>query len=292
MESAAALPELASVYWRRGVDPGTLVRDGRLWAASTTAQVVPFLAFAAFLAVAAPITAPLGLVLVAHAWIVPALYAARGANVVRPKRSAAGPGSQERALGMLADLLDRDAFALFTETGLVLEPGALGTWLVAEAGALLIPPTGGRVHCYCVSVRDSELPAADRIAHLLLALRCDEAGFATVANRAFVGAPWRVRRRMPVAMRPALVAAVRRARDASRAGAVVGSRSAAEQQTRREQRAEGQLQHAGLGQRLVERRAVGMGAHEPDERHGEAEGQPRQQHPGRHRAEQPGDRRE
>ena len=100
--------------------------------------------------------------LVAHAWIVPALYAARGANVVRPKRGAAEGEPQQRALGMLADLLDRDAFTLFTETGLVLEPGMFGTWLVAEAGALLIPPSGRRVHCYCVSVRDSELPAADR----------------------------------------------------------------------------------------------------------------------------------
>jgi len=222
METAVPLPEVASVYWRRRVDPGTLVRDGRLWAASTAAQVVPFLAFAAFLAVAAPITAPLGLVLVAHAWIVPALYAARGANVVRPKRSAAGTESQELALGMLADLLDRDAFALFIETGLVLEPGALGTWLVAEAGALLIPPSGRRVHCYCVSVRDSELPAGDRIAHLLLALRCDEAGFATVANRAFVGAPWRLRRRLTAVARPALDAARRAVREADGVGRVGG----------------------------------------------------------------------
>ena len=44
----------------------------------------------------------------------------------------------------------------------------------------------------------------DRIAHLLLALRSDEAGFATVANCAFSGARWRVRRRLPAAMRPAL----------------------------------------------------------------------------------------
>ena len=42
-----------------------------------------------------------------------------------------------------------------------------------------------------------ELPPSDRIAHLLLALREDEEGFATVANHAFAGAPWRVRRRLP-----------------------------------------------------------------------------------------------
>ena len=51
--------------------------------------------------------------------------------------------------------------------------------------------------CWCVKVPDRDLPSGDRIAHLLLALRTDEAGFATVANLAFSGAPWRLRRRMP-----------------------------------------------------------------------------------------------
>ena len=209
------LPELASVYWRHPVDARSLQRDARIWTASTVAQVVPFLGFAVFLTAAAPVTAPLALVLIAHAWIVPALYAARGAHVVRPKRrlaTAAAAGARERALGMLADLLDRDAFELYTETGLVREPGTLGTWLVGEAGALLVPTGGRRVHCYCVAVRDLELPPADRVAHLLLALRCDEGGFATVANRAFVGAPWRLRRRLLATARPALDAAVRTAR--------------------------------------------------------------------------------
>jgi hypothetical protein len=53
------------------------------------------------------------------------------------------------------------------------------------------------------------LPSCDRIAHLLLALREDEQGFATVANHAFAGARWRVRRRLPKSQRPALDAAVR-----------------------------------------------------------------------------------
>ena len=50
--------------------------------------------------------------------------------------------------------------------------------------------------CWCVKATD---PAAlgDRVAHLLLALRTDEEGFATVANLAFTGARWRVRRRLP-----------------------------------------------------------------------------------------------
>ena len=63
-----------------------------------------------------------------------------------------------------------------------------------------------RVDCWCVKV-DGDLPSADRTAHLLLALREDEAGFATVANLAFSGGTWRLRHRLPKPMRPALAAA-------------------------------------------------------------------------------------
>ena len=83
-----------------------------------------------------------------------------------------------------------------------LEPGRLGTWLVGEAGALLV--SGRRVACWCVRATDPGLPAGDRVAHLLLALRSDEEGFATVANLAFSGARWRVRRRLPKHQRAAL----------------------------------------------------------------------------------------
>jgi hypothetical protein len=64
-------------------------------------------------------------------------------------------------------------------------------------------------------VNHPELPSGDRIAHLLLALREDEAGFATVANHSFSGARWRVRRRIPAAMRPALDVAGIAARDST-----------------------------------------------------------------------------
>ena len=89
------------------------------------------------------------------------------------------------------------------------ERGALGVWLVGEAGAVLVAPGGRRVFCWCVKVPEPGLPSADRIAHLLLALRADEQGFATVANLAFSGAPWRLRRRMHPRTRPALAEAVR-----------------------------------------------------------------------------------
>jgi hypothetical protein len=162
---------------------------------------VPFLAAGAGLLVLSPLTLPVALVCLVHAWVIPALYAQRGANVLRPRpRLAAGP--ERVAAGLLGDLVGHDARALHGGTGLVPARGRLGTWLVGEAGAVLL--RGGRVYCYCVRVAEPDLPAGDRIAHLLLALRADEEGFATVANLAFSGAAWRLRRRMRREMRPAL----------------------------------------------------------------------------------------
>jgi hypothetical protein len=206
-----ALPELASVPWRRRTDAHWLRRWGRIWHAWTLLYTVPFVAAGVGMLWLEPLSAPVALAALAHAWIIPELYAFRGASVVRPK----GPRNERAepvAQGLLGDLLGHDERELQRDTGLALERGALGVWLVGEAGALLVTPGGSRVHCFCVRVTEPELPPSDRIAHLLLALRVDEEGFATVANHAFAGAPWRVRRRLPVAMRPALKAARRAAR--------------------------------------------------------------------------------
>jgi hypothetical protein len=167
-----------------------------------------------------PITLPVALVALAHAWIIPELYAARGSNVARPirqRRAVSGvqPGAVV-ALGLLGDLLDHGPRALHARTGLAAERGELGVWLVGPLGALLVRPGGKRVHCYCVRASGCGLPAADQVAHLLLALRTDEAGFATVANLAFSGARWRVRRRLPRSARPALDAAASAARGRER----------------------------------------------------------------------------
>jgi hypothetical protein len=202
--SAGTLPELASVYWRPRVDALRLARAERMWCAYTVAHVVPLVAVAAGMMVLSPYAAPVSLAALVQAWMIPTLYAGRGANVVRPKKPSNDEAAQHRALGLLGDLVDHRARDLHARTGLVLEPGAFGTWLVGEAGAILVRPGGRRVHCYCVKAADTSLPPADRIAHLLLALRADEAGFATVANRAFAGARWRLRRRLARDMRPAL----------------------------------------------------------------------------------------
>lgn len=155
------------------------------------------------------------------------LYGRRAGRSVVPigePRSAAsrrGPGDQaERlALGLLGDLVGHSERELLGETGLVLERGGLGVWLVGERGALLVRPGGRRVDSWCVRIADPEgLPAGDRVAHLLLALREDEHGFCTVANMDFSGAAWRVRRHLPERARPALDAARAAARSARNAG--------------------------------------------------------------------------
>jgi hypothetical protein len=214
--STEVLPETAAVHWRPRVDARRLRARGRTWTATTVAHTVPFVATAGLLFGLEPLSFPVGLALIGHAWAIPELYARRGANVVRPKARAA-EAPERAALGLLGDLVGHDARELHARTGLVPERGALGVWLVGEAGAVLVQPGGRRVFCWCVQVPEPGLPSGDRVAHLLLALRADEAGFATVANLAFSGAPWRLRRRMPPAARPALDEAVRLSRVSSRA---------------------------------------------------------------------------
>ena len=211
MEGAHALPELASVPWRPPNDERWLRRRGHLWQAWTALFVLPFVAAGVLIFMLEPLALPVSLAAFAHAWIIPELYAHRGAAVLRPK-GRRNDRAEPVAQGLLGDLLEHEARALQSRTGLALERGRLGIWLVGEAGALLVTPGGRRAHCFCVRVPDPALPPSDRIAHLLLALRVDEVGFATVANHAFAGAPWRVRRRLPERLRPALDAARSEAR--------------------------------------------------------------------------------
>lgn len=211
MTAGQALPELASVPWRAPTDARWLRRWQRIWHAWTLLYTVPFIAAAIGMLWLSPIAAPVALIAAAHAWIIPELYAARGATVARPK----GPrheASEPVAQGLLADLLGHDERELQRSTGLALERGELGVWLVGEAGALLVTSRGRCVHSFCVHATETDLPPSDRVSHLLLALRVDEEGFATVANHAFAGAPWRVRRRLPARIRPALDEARRVAR--------------------------------------------------------------------------------
>ena len=211
------LAEVEAIPWRRRASEGSLRRDGRRWTLWSGGVVLTFGAPAAALVALEPLATPAAAFFLAHGAAVLHIQAGRGARAVVPigsERSAARRLGGERgraadpeavALGLLADLVGHEERELLRRSGLALHRGALGVWLVGEEGALMVRPGGLRVDCWCVRVSEpGELPAGDRLAHLLLALREDERGFATVANFNFSGAPWRVRMRLPRAARPAL----------------------------------------------------------------------------------------
>ena len=207
------LEEAAALWWRDEVSGDSLRRDGRRWTAWTVAIVVVFTAPGIALLVLSLWTLPVALGCFAHGWIVPWLQARRGARSVVPLGSegpgrVADPAAEGVALGLLGDLVGHRERDLLSRRGLVLQRGQLGLWLVGERGALMVRPGGRRVDCWCVRVAETDgLPAGDRIAHLLLALREDEVGFAMVANLGFSGAAWRVRRGLAESARPALAEA-------------------------------------------------------------------------------------
>ena len=213
---ANGLDEAARLHWREDASEATLRRDGRRWTAWTAWIVTVFCVPGVLLVAIEPLTFPVAAICFAHAWAIPRIQARRGARQVVPigsersagRRADAARGPERVALGLLGDLVGHAQRDLLAATGLALELGDLGVWLIGEQGAILIRPGGRRVDCWCVRVAETEeLPAGDRVAHLLLALREDELGFAKVANLGFSGARWRVRQHLPAVSRPALDAA-------------------------------------------------------------------------------------
>ena len=211
--SAGGLHEAAAIPWRRRASARSLRREGRRWTLWTIGVVLTFGVPTAVLVALKPIAAPAAAFLFAHGVAVLYLQAGRGARAVVPigsarsagRRKRADAGAEDVALGLLGDLVGHEERELLQRTGLALQRGKLGVWLVGEEGALMLRPGGRRVDCWCVRVGEAgDLPGGDRVAHLLLALREDEEGFATVANFNFSGAPWRVRMRMDERARPAL----------------------------------------------------------------------------------------
>jgi hypothetical protein len=211
----ARLDEAVRLHWRPDASAETLRRDGRRWTAWTAWIVFVFVAPGVLLIAIEPWTFPAAAICFAHAWAIPWLQARRGARqvvAIGSERSAARSGVPGRAtgpeavaLGLLGDLVGHEARDLLRETGLVLDRGRVGVWLVGEQGAFLVRSGGRRIDCWCVRVADlNDLPAGDRVAHLLLALREDELGFVKVANLGFSGAPWRVRGQLDECMQPAL----------------------------------------------------------------------------------------
>src|SRR3954447_1656695 len=118
-----------------------------MWTAITVAHVVPFIAAGIALFLVQPLALPVSLASFAHAWVIPELYAQRGANVVRVGASRfirAPAGAEARSVGLLGDLVGHEARAMHAQTGLVPERGRLGVWLVGPAGALVVRAGGGR----------------------------------------------------------------------------------------------------------------------------------------------------
>jgi hypothetical protein len=203
----AVLAEAAAMPWRRRASDRSLTREGRIWTVWSVGILLTFGLPAALLIWIEPLTFPVSAIFLGHGIAVLHIQARRGARAVKPI-GATTEEADHRALGLLADLVGHEARALLGETGLALQRGRLGAWLVGQEGAILVRPGGRRVHCFCVRVGEAaDLPPGDRVAHLLLALREDEQGFATVANRNFSGATWRVRWQLPDRSRSALARA-------------------------------------------------------------------------------------
>ena len=218
------LVEAQRLPWRERASEATLLRDGRRWTLWTAGILLTFGAPAIVVCALELWLFPVAILLTAHAYLICRLQGGRAVTSVVPlgTRRAPGdhPGAEAVAIGLLGDLLGHAERDLLRRSGLAMQRGRLGVWLLGERGALLVRPGGRRVFSFCVRVGEADdLPGGDLVAHLLLALREDEEGFATVANLGFSGAVWRCRLRMKTAQRPALAAAGAAARDQAHAAA-------------------------------------------------------------------------
>src|SRR3954452_6280175 len=118
-ELAAHLPEAADVYWRPRVTPEGLRKREKLWTACTGAHIVPFLLTAGLLMALQPLAFPLAAVCAIHAWLIPALYAARGGNVLLPPRRTCDEDAERTPVGPSGDVISDDSRDLLARTGLV-----------------------------------------------------------------------------------------------------------------------------------------------------------------------------
>ena len=97
LPASGELPELANVHWRERADEPSLRRADRTWTLSVVAHEVPLLTTAVVLPLLAPVLAVVSVFALGFAWVIPALYASRGAGVMRPLRRRATGERRRRA---------------------------------------------------------------------------------------------------------------------------------------------------------------------------------------------------
>ena len=130
--AAGGLDEAAALWWREDVSERTLRRDERRWTAWTAWIAAIFVAPGILLLYLEPLTAPVAGICFAHAWLIPWIQARRGADqVARPGTPPSGP--DRVAIGLLGDLLGHWERELLADSGLALQRGELGVWLLGAA---------------------------------------------------------------------------------------------------------------------------------------------------------------
>ena len=95
--AAAPLPESAAVYWRRRVDERYLHQVGWSWTVLQALHPLPFVAMAAFLIVLEPLTFPVGVIMLVHAWVIPGSTRSAAPTSCARGRAATPPPSRLRS---------------------------------------------------------------------------------------------------------------------------------------------------------------------------------------------------
>ena len=158
--SARGCPSARAVHWRPLVDERRLRRTATLWTATTTAHVVPFVGAGALLFAVQPLALPVTLLGLAHAWVIPELYAHRGANVVRPKRSAArGPGGDACRSGCSATCRPRGARPARARPASCSSAGASASGSSGRPARCSCAPAAGASTATACGSNDPDLPS-------------------------------------------------------------------------------------------------------------------------------------
>ena len=149
----AGLAEAARLIWRPDASERSLRRAGFGWTAWTVWVVFIFSAPGIVLLAIEPLTFPAAAICFAHAWAIPWLQARRGARQAVPIGAARSASRCERAdrraegvaLGLLGDLVGHRQLELLAASGMALERGKVGVWLLGEQGAFCLRSRGRRI---------------------------------------------------------------------------------------------------------------------------------------------------